>query len=61
MDKELIAGLILLASGAIFITLRRQIAEIYEKFYKIKRFDIVVGLAGVINAVWGGFLIFVRF
>ena len=61
MDKQLIAGLILLAAGAIFIIWRSRIGEIYEKIYKVKRFDNIVGLAGVINIGWGIFLVFIEF
>lgn len=61
MDKQLIAGLILLAAGAIFIIWRSRIGEIYEKIYKVKRFDNFVGLAGIINIGWGIFLVFIEF
>lgn len=60
MNTQLIAGFILLAVGAIFITIRKQIAEIYKRFYKVKNFDVVVGLAGAIITVWGGLLVFVE-
>lgn len=48
----------MLAAGAILITLRNQIGELYDKIYKVKRFDTVVGLSGVISAAWGALLVF---